>query len=71
MFHVKQELELLEQCPICGCVKTTEKHKIKDHSKSKKMFTIVTCSDCGFLFTNPRPNQESIGKYYESEEGAR
>jgi ubiquinone/menaquinone biosynthesis C-methylase UbiE len=26
------------------------------------------CSGCGFIFTNPRPNQQEIAKYYQSEE---
>ncbi|MDX5346252.1 MAG: class I SAM-dependent methyltransferase, partial [Hymenobacteraceae bacterium] len=31
-------------------------------------FVIVQCENCTFKFTNPRPDQESIGRYYESEE---
>jgi 2-polyprenyl-3-methyl-5-hydroxy-6-metoxy-1,4-benzoquinol methylase len=31
------------------------------------MFTIVNCLSCGFKFTNPRPEDSIIGKYYKSE----
>lgn len=34
---------------------------------SQEMFTIVRCDNCGFHFTNPIPNEENIGKYYQSE----
>tara|TARA_B100001758_G_scaffold247879_1_gene268046 strand:+ start:25610 stop:26491 length:882 start_codon:yes stop_codon:yes gene_type:complete len=57
---------LLDRCPIC-----TEKNFIKkitcvDHSTSKETFTIVSCGTCGFTFTNPRPKDKSLAKYYNS-----
>ncbi len=39
---------------------------VKDHAVSQESFSISKCSDCHFLFTNPRPNQEHISQYYES-----
>lgn len=40
----------------------------KDYLVSKSTFTIVECSDCGFVFTNPRPAVDELGKYYLSDE---
>lgn len=39
----------------------------KDFSVSGEDFTIVTCQGCGFHFTNPVPDEATIGKYYKSE----
>ncbi|MCB0476628.1 MAG: class I SAM-dependent methyltransferase [Crocinitomicaceae bacterium] len=34
---------------------------------TQEEFSIDKCSSCGFLFTNPVPQEEVIGRYYESE----
>lgn len=39
----------------------------EDHTVSKEKFTIVSCDQCGFRFTNPRPAESEIGKYYKAE----
>jgi len=41
--------------------------RCKDHTASKEIFNIVSCETCSFTMTNPRPNTEKIGKYYDSE----
>jgi len=41
---------------------------VKDHSVSKESFNIMVCDNCNFHFTNPRPSEDEIGKYYDSEE---
>lgn len=35
---------------------------------SKKDFTIDECNSCGLRFTNPRPDRNAIGPYYNSPE---
>lgn len=35
---------------------------------SKESFKIVACDSCGFLATSPRPADDKLGKYYESED---
>ena len=42
--------------------------QVKDHVVSHETFSIVSCQACGFKFTNPRPSESEIGKYYESED---
>ena len=41
---------------------------MEDYTVSHQEFTIQQCNSCYFLFTNPRPPEEQIGKYYQSEE---
>ena len=60
--------ERLEQCPICGKEEFKNFLVVKDNAVSSESFVIVECENCSFKFTNPRPDSESIGRYYESEE---
>ncbi|MTI30289.1 class I SAM-dependent methyltransferase, partial [Xanthovirga aplysinae] len=60
--------ENLTQCPICNSTKFNEFLSCKDFTVSGEIFQIVKCGQCNFLFTNPRPDQNSIGKYYQSED---
>ncbi|MCC9135673.1 class I SAM-dependent methyltransferase [Pontibacter silvestris] len=60
--------ERLEQCPICGKQEFKNFLVVNDNAVSKESFVIVECENCTFKFTNPRPDEESLSKYYESEE---
>ena len=55
-------------CPICGSDAQGEKRTIKDHMITQEEFNVVKCESCGFVYTNPRPNEDVIGSYYKSEE---
>ena len=59
----------LDNCPLCKA-KGPFKQRIScvDYTVSKERFSLAECSSCSFLFTNPRPDDESIGSYYKSEE---
>lgn len=61
-------METLINCPICNHNKFTLFLSCLDYTVSRETFTIVQCEVCGFRFTNPRPDEKEIGKYYESEE---
>lgn len=61
-------METLTACPLCNCNNFTPFIKCKDFTVSRETFQIVQCTDCGFKFTNPRPSQDEIGMYYESED---
>lgn len=39
----------------------------EDYTASHEKFKIVKCRNCGFLYTNPRPDIGTIGSYYKSE----
>ena len=58
----------LESCPVCKGEKFIKKLTCKDHSNSLELFTIVSCETCGFMFTNPRPSEKNLKKYYKSGE---
>jgi 2-polyprenyl-3-methyl-5-hydroxy-6-metoxy-1,4-benzoquinol methylase len=60
-------LETLDTCPVCDHDKFREFLKVKDYTVSAEEFNIVECVHCNFRFTNPRPKQQYIGKYYASD----
>ena len=59
-------LEALDACPVCNGKQFTTYIETQDYSVSGEPFSIVSCSNCQFRFTNPRPKPEDLGKYYES-----
>jgi 2-polyprenyl-3-methyl-5-hydroxy-6-metoxy-1,4-benzoquinol methylase len=59
---------LLTACPVCKHNVFSEFLKTKDYFLSKEEFTIVQCGNCGFRFVNPSPNEQELGRYYESTE---
>ncbi|WP_375579709.1 class I SAM-dependent methyltransferase [Marivirga tractuosa] len=60
--------EKLNECPVCSASNLKNHLVVKDHSVSQESFNIMLCDNCNFQFTNPRPSEEEIGKYYQSEE---
>lgn len=66
MEHTKTHT--LSACPVCGNDSFTDWLICKDYTVSKTEFAIQQCSACGFAVTNPRPANEDLGKYYESDE---
>lgn len=67
-FHVEHTtMERLERCLLCGSIDLVNAATVEDHSISKENFNVCECGSCGYRFTNPRPNQELLPRYYESE----
>jgi len=60
-------METLKNCPICGSEKFNQFLTCTDYTVSKDDFNIVSCEDCGFKFTNPRPEEKDLGAYYKAE----
>jgi 2-polyprenyl-3-methyl-5-hydroxy-6-metoxy-1,4-benzoquinol methylase len=58
-------IERLNKCPLCNSGLFLNKQDIKDHAVSKESFILCKCSKCSLLFTNPRPDAESITSYYD------
>lgn len=58
---------LIEKCMICGSTQFDPFLTCKDYTVSQEKFNIVSCKGCGFKFTNPRPDDDQIGRYYKSE----
>jgi SAM-dependent methyltransferase len=61
-------MEVVKKCPVCGSDKFAPFLSGKDYFLTGEKFEISICSTCGFRFTNPRPEAEELGKYYESVE---
>lgn len=59
--------ENITSCPVCAATSFQKKLTVKDYTVSQQDFDIVTCSNCSFAFTNPRPDKSRIGEYYVSE----
>src|SRR5690606_17560265 len=60
--------EKLQQCPICKKKDFYNFMVVKDHVVSSEYFSICKCRNCEVLFTNPRPDEKNILKYYQSED---
>jgi 2-polyprenyl-3-methyl-5-hydroxy-6-metoxy-1,4-benzoquinol methylase len=61
-------MQNLSNCPLCSGSSFKRFVECTDYTVSRETFTIVACESCGFKFTNPRPDEKEIGKYYESED---
>lgn len=57
----------LEECPSCKHTLFTNHLICTDYSISQESFALVRCNKCGLVFTNPRPDENNIGKYYQSD----
>lgn len=58
-------VERLNKCPLCKSGLFLNKQEIKDHAVSKENFILCKCSNCSLLFTNPRPDEQSVAPYYD------
>ena len=54
------------ECPLCSSSKISLFLKCKDHFLSKEDFDLFRCSACDFVFTQDLPDEQGIGRYYES-----
>jgi SAM-dependent methyltransferase len=53
-------------CPLCSSGLTGLYLKCTDNLITKEEYDIYKCSSCGFVFTNGYPEEEDIGRYYDS-----
>ncbi|HEY5691816.1 MAG TPA: class I SAM-dependent methyltransferase [Cyclobacteriaceae bacterium] len=60
------ETELVKSCPVCRGTSFRNILTCKDHTFSQEFFTIQECENCQLRLTNPRPDEDSIGKFYQS-----
>ena len=58
----------LDKCPLCKSTKFKNLIICKDHFLSGESFAISYCEQCKLEFTNPRPADELLHKYYQSAE---
>ncbi len=60
-------METLDKCPVCNQINLKDHFSVNDYFLSKEEFQLQICEDCNFILTNPRPEENSLGKYYKSE----
>ena len=60
--------EKIQECPVCDGIKFKNQLICQDFLVSGESFVLTDCESCGLRITNPRPNLESIGRYYETDE---
>lgn len=60
-------MKSLSNCLVCGSNQFSPFLTCKDYTVSQEDFQIVSCNQCGFKFTNPRPHDAELGKYYKAE----
>ena len=56
----------IEKCPLCQGSNFQPYLTCKDHTTSGENFKLIKCTTCGFVLTSPRPDDNTIGHYYES-----
>jgi 2-polyprenyl-3-methyl-5-hydroxy-6-metoxy-1,4-benzoquinol methylase len=61
-------METLKNCPICNSSTFSDYLEVEDYFLSHEVFSLQKCISCGFVFTNPRPTENDLGLYYQSEE---
>ncbi len=61
-------METLNNCPVCKNDKLKLFLSCTDYTVSRVTFKVVQCEACGFRFTNPRPDEKEIGRYYQAED---
>lgn len=54
-------------CPLCDSTTSEPYLEVKDYLVSRALFTLVKCNSCAFIYTNPRPNEKEIARYYQSD----
>ncbi len=57
----------ITKCQICKSNDLSQFLQTKDYFFTDEYFTLSVCNNCNFVFTNPVPDIESIGKYYGTE----
>ncbi|TAE24336.1 MAG: class I SAM-dependent methyltransferase [Cytophagales bacterium] len=55
-------------CQVCQKDKFRTHQQCQDFLVSQNIFKIDECQNCGFRFTNPRPDESTLGDYYKSEQ---
>jgi 2-polyprenyl-3-methyl-5-hydroxy-6-metoxy-1,4-benzoquinol methylase len=58
--------ENITTCPICDHENFKFYNKAEDYTITGETFELKQCTHCNFIITSPRPDKDSIGKYYES-----
>lgn len=58
---------VLNSCPICSGTSFADNLTCKDYTTTGESFSLKKCAKCDFTFTDPKPDELVIGKYYLSD----
>lgn len=56
----------VKSCPVCGASSFKEVFKAPYFRGDNELFAIQECNNCKFWITSPRPDDDELGKYYDS-----
>ena len=59
-------MDILQKCPICNHSEFELFLKCEDFTSSHEQFNLCKCLSCALVFTNPRPDRDSLPIYYQS-----
>jgi 2-polyprenyl-3-methyl-5-hydroxy-6-metoxy-1,4-benzoquinol methylase len=60
-------LETVKVCPICSSDHLKPLMTTRDYTVTQGHFSLQQCEQCHFVVTSPRPDQNSIALYYQSD----
>ncbi|HLN53609.1 MAG TPA: class I SAM-dependent methyltransferase [Lentimicrobium sp.] len=60
--------EFIESCPLCNHPEHVSYLELDDYFLTHEKFSILKCTECGLMRTNPQPSGRNIGRYYDSPE---
>ena len=60
-------MKVLTECPVCRHSDFKPLFTCEDHTVSHETFQLTTCEHCGLVMTNPRPDDDQLEKYYQSD----
>lgn len=58
----------IESCPVCEQASFSKVFKAQYFRGKAEEFQIQECNNCKLWFTSPRPSNDELGAYYESED---
>jgi len=57
----------IQTCAACGNTSISPFLICTDYTVSRETFPIMKCNSCSLLITSPRPENDALSKYYQSE----
>lgn len=61
-------MTVINACPLCGNNQLKPFLTCTDYTVSRETFELKECSACRFVMTTPRPDDNVIGSYYQSDD---
>lgn len=60
-------MKFVSACPVCQETNFSRFLSCKDYTVSHETFQLLKCTGCGFVITNPRPDEKDLSRYYLSD----